>query len=936
MNKAEKLLAARKKLKEFQQKKQTHHSDVTPDVQNQIKDDIVTSDNNTINSSINHNVEQSFDIPTIKSINFPTTDDNTSEKSINETTTTNEIDKLINADDVNQTNDKFISENLPNNYWTNNDSTKNNDIFDHFKFPEMKKDDQEDEFSKLTNGNIDVNDMSIVTNENDNSQSLQKQHLLDMATEVANALSENNVDTESSILPTDLQYKNEFLTTCLDKQKRLANKLHIQVSEYSSKIAELEAQLSTKDVEYESNILRIVNPLKEQLQIHAQTTGILVSEKAELTSSLTQFETIVKKKTEEINELCDKLKILQLKLTDYESNEMKLISSFNEIENIYKKLQIDYNHLDKKYNELKKDKDEQQMETAELRQNLNIKNTELTNLHRDYQEKINLLSLAELKIQQLTNTPQEMELIEGKHQTDNVLEQQLLQLNETLKKINTEKEESNKHYENYVKQLDARYETIVQELELTKTKLTEYEKNEESYIQRLSLMEQQYQQEKQKVDKLKHLEKHEETVDNLNKNINDLLIEKNSLNEIIESKNNEIELIKIELKKLQDYNEQYVDNKKLVTALESEQLGASRAVLQNQQLKLQLNEMHDAFVTLSNSKLDLTEKLQGERVIGKKLNAQLNKIENERDQLAEELKNKNTLLIDYEKNKLQSEQINDQMQHYQAQSTHARTLQDELQNALTTIQCLKNENQMLNNKLNDLTNNEKIHNNINDDNDNNTIEIGIDVGELKKLTTETEVQTINDDIDFIDSLDSEPVKKLEIRFKEAMEKVAELTDDKQKLEHLVLQLQGETETIGEYITLYQRQRAILNQKAQERNMAFNQVIEQRNQQQIQLHQLKVLVADLLKNQTNQEAVPIMPKTNDDIKSAESSENHTSEIEENNQPGIKKDEANEPLLKNDTTAKILDLLTEIKDCKDNCSIEPNFHPCLWCSGELITV
>lgn len=44
--------------------------------------------------------------------------------------------------------------------------------------------------------------------------------------------------------------------------------------------------------------------------------------------------------------------------------------------------------------------------------------------------------------------------------------------------------------------------------------------------------------------------------------------------------------------------------------------------------------------------------------------------------------------------------------------------------------------------------------------------------------------------------DAEPITKLEKRFKEAMEKVAELTDEKQKLEHLVLQLQGETETIG--------------------------------------------------------------------------------------------------------------------------------------------
>jgi len=44
----------------------------------------------------------------------------------------------------------------------------------------------------------------------------------------------------------------------------------------------------------------------------------------------------------------------------------------------------------------------------------------------------------------------------------------------------------------------------------------------------------------------------------------------------------------------------------------------------------------------------------------------------------------------------------------------------------------------------------------------------------------------------------------------------------------------------------------------------------------------------------------------------------------------------PLIEDKTASEILDLLTEIKDCKDVCIIEPNFHPCPWCSGRLITV
>lgn len=41
-------------------------------------------------------------------------------------------------------------------------------------------------------------------------------------------------------------------------------------------------------------------------------------------------------------------------------------------------------------------------------------------------------------------------------------------------------------------------------------------------------------------------------------------------------------------------------------------------------------------------------------------------------------------------------------------------------------------------------------------------------------------------------------------------------------------------------------------------------------------------------------------------------------------------------RDETTSQILDLLTEIKDCSNACTTEPNFHPCPWCSGKLITV
>lgn len=59
-------------------------------------------------------------------------------------------------------------------------------------------------------------------------------------------------------------------------------------------MAELEGILTTKDSEFEAKLVREVNPLKEQLQVHTQTTGILIAEKAELTAALAQSQRTAK------------------------------------------------------------------------------------------------------------------------------------------------------------------------------------------------------------------------------------------------------------------------------------------------------------------------------------------------------------------------------------------------------------------------------------------------------------------------------------------------------------------------------------------------------------------------------------------------------------------------------------------------------------------
>lgn len=64
---------------------------------------------------------------------------------------------------------------------------------------------------------------------------VQTEHLLEMASEVANVLTDDIDHSDPSLFDIDLKCRNQFLTTCLEEQRQLVNDLHIQVSRYVSK-----------------------------------------------------------------------------------------------------------------------------------------------------------------------------------------------------------------------------------------------------------------------------------------------------------------------------------------------------------------------------------------------------------------------------------------------------------------------------------------------------------------------------------------------------------------------------------------------------------------------------------------------------------------------------------------------------------------------------
>ncbi|CAB1332755.1 unnamed protein product [Coregonus sp. 'balchen'] len=89
------------------------------------------------------------------------------------------------------------------------------------------------------------------------------------------------------------------------------------------------------------------------------------------------------------------------------------------------------------------------------------------------------------------------------------------------------------------------------------------------------------------------------------------------------------------------------------------------------------------------------------------------------------------------------------------------------------------------------------------------------------------------------------MERLQQRFTSLMQEKADLKERVEELEHRCIQLSGETDTIGEYITLYQNQRAIMKQKHMEKEQYISMLAQDKEEMKAKLAELQNLVMRLV-------------------------------------------------------------------------------------------
>ncbi|XP_013181416.1 PREDICTED: golgin subfamily A member 2-like [Papilio xuthus] len=496
-------------------------------------------------------------------------------------------------------------------------------------------------------------------------------------------------------------------------------------------------------------------------------------------------------------------------------------------------------------------------------------NSQLTNHISMLQNQIDVL---QLQMKQLTNNSNMSNISvsqDQKEQTSNdQLYQKISNLEQQMQSLQKERDSISSHYEHYVGELNRQLkvmETNNNELSVETQRLQNRETNLVDQISEMEIRLQNFQS--KKVEEHENVLKLQETIKTKEKKIQELSAAYSELQAKCYEKQVQIETFN--KNKEINCDQDNISISKLNADIASDKVAAQRATEQNKKLKTDLTELEFAFIKMSKDKLDLTDKLTHEKQLNKELMLKLADIEENLKSVQNKLKAKDDEMI-----RLQNS---------------CRILENNYEKSLENYHQSKEKDQS------SISKEEKDIN----CNENDAIHV-----HNQEFDERRDLLEIDDEEIRLSIAKEDAMLKLQERFLNIMDEVANLSDEKHRLEHIILQLQNETDTICEYIALYQQQRSLLKKRDEDRSEQIKMFQIESNKLKMQLEELN----DLLLRFAN----------DDELKKFLQDESRKNDL----------DKVMELML-SVKTSSLISLNHKMLDFK-------NFYPCNCCSGQLIDV
>ncbi|XP_037348356.2 golgin subfamily A member 2, partial [Talpa occidentalis] len=758
----------------------------------------------------------------------------------------------------------------------------------------------------------------------------------------------NGEDQASIVNIKDLESRYQELALALDSSNLTNKQLTSKIEELKQQNQETLDQLEKEKKDHEQKLVREQGTLREQLQIHIQTIGILVSEKTELQTALAHTQQAARQKAGESEELAGRLQSTRLRVGELERTLSAVSTHHKQTDRYNKELIKERDALKLELYKNNKTNEDLQQCNSELEERLRLLLKEKDTTQARLEDLEKKLEMSELLLKQFSGPS---EVPDGQQSPPAPQAHQNIhveQLKESLQRLRVERDlfaerlrEEGNTWQQKLQQVLEGMRKLEEEKEHSTTQVRDLENTVAELKSQLAVLpapetpvgpsdvEQQQQQAEAQALR-KELESLEEKLLVQVRDNEDL----SRLNQEQEFRLREQELRLRELERAaESWDEQAEARKQVLAEIESDRTTISRAVSQNRELKAQLAELQDGFIRLSNENMELTSSLQTEQHIkselAKKLGqlqeklAELKETVEEKHQEAQELQQQRDQYLSHlqqymaayqqqvaayqqlanEKEVLQKQvllntQLVNRMQGEEAQGKmEVELAHQELQETQGRLEAASKQNQQLQAQLNLMAQTGAI-NGLNSEEDEEE-----DEGPLPKLSIPDDLDSREAMVAFCNSalasaeeerarlrgqlkeqkllcrrmaqqaapLDQEPEKteapapgaaggsvpgethqalqgameKLQGRFTELMQEKVDLKERVEELEHRCIQLSGETDTIGEYIALYQNQRAVMREKHREKEEYISRLAQDKEEMKVKLLELQELVLRLV-------------------------------------------------------------------------------------------
>ncbi|KAM4876933.1 golgin subfamily A member 2 isoform 6-T6 [Thomomys bottae] len=698
-------------------------------------------------------------------------------------------------------------------------------------------------------------------------------------------------------------------------------------------------QLEKEKKDYQQKLAKEQGALREQLQVHIQTIGILVSEKSELQTALAHTQQAARQKAGESEDLASRLQSSRQRVGELERTLSAVSTQQKQADKYNKELTKERDALKLELYKNNKNNEDLMELNSELEERLRVLLTEKEAMQlgmEELQKKLEMSEVLLLQFSSQSESPNSNQQFQQAMEERAQLERKVDQLTELLKQLQVERDqyaenlkEESTVWKQKIQQVLEQMRTLKEEKERSENQVLELETNLAELKSQLvepslppapagpSEAEQQLQAEAQQLQK-----ELESLTGQLHAQVQD--------NENLSRLNQEQEERLLALERAAEvWNEQAEDRKQILETMESNRTTISRALLQNRELKEQLAELQDGFVRLSNENMELTSALQSEQHVKKELAKKLGQLQEKLGELKEtvELKSQEAQGLQEQRDQclshlqqyaaayqqhvvayqqLTSEkealhqqflvqtQLLDQLQHEEVQGkVVTEMVRKELQETQKRLESTSQQNQQLQAQLGLLAvptedeadkeekDEEEVqpHLTIPEDLDSreamvaffNEALAGAEEekarlrGQLREqkercrrlahLAAPSQSEPMQDAKSLGNRGDSASgesqqamqvsMEKLQSRFLEVMQEKMELKERVEELEHRCIQLSGETDTIGEYIALYQNQRAFLKERHREKEEYISRLAQDKEDMKVKLLELQELVLRLV-------------------------------------------------------------------------------------------